>query len=223
MTGPGPKDLKGRVFGKWTVISYAGSRGGDGAIWTCRCECGTTRTVSSTSLLSGRSRSCGKHKQRPLCKNGHPREEGMNSGGCRTCGRIRRWKTVYGLSEQDYRDLWEFQQGRCAICGKKLDDKLGLPGWGAGARVEIDHDHAKGLDKRESVRGLLCGGRWAGCNRKLGHFKLEWLQAATKYMAATPASQVLHTKGHNAQHHEAGNAKVPSRKSNHLQKRTRNS
>lgn len=48
------RELTGYVFGRWTVISYAG----DG-YWLCRCLCESTRNVDSSSLLSGRSRSCG--------------------------------------------------------------------------------------------------------------------------------------------------------------------
>lgn len=51
-------DLSGQVFGRLTVRSkvlVAGKR----ASWLCKCECGNSKTVSSTNLQQGRSTSCG--------------------------------------------------------------------------------------------------------------------------------------------------------------------
>jgi hypothetical protein len=45
---------------------------------------------------------------------------------------------------------------------------------------------------RRSVRGVLCGGRYAGCNRKIGRIdKIPWLQAVTQYLQNPPARKVL--------------------------------
>lgn len=55
-TEPNFRDIEGQTFGRWTVLSYAGSD--DGAKWLCRCECGTTRIVPATNLFQG-SKSCG--------------------------------------------------------------------------------------------------------------------------------------------------------------------
>jgi len=46
--------------------------------------------------------------------------------------------------------------------------------------------------RRRSVRGVLCGGRYAGCNRKIGRIdKIPWLQAVTQYLQDPPARKVL--------------------------------
>ncbi len=50
------RDVEGQAFGRWQVLSYAGSD--NGAKWLCRCECGTERVVAATSLFQG-SQSCG--------------------------------------------------------------------------------------------------------------------------------------------------------------------
>lgn len=55
---PAFKDLSGRSFGAWLVLSYAGTDG-SGATWMCVCECGTERSVKASSLLGGRSTACG--------------------------------------------------------------------------------------------------------------------------------------------------------------------
>lgn len=53
-------DLTGRQFGRLTVIHRAPSRpGAHTAFWSCLCECGTVKTVSSTALRCGYSQSCG--------------------------------------------------------------------------------------------------------------------------------------------------------------------
>ena len=64
-------------------------------------------------------------------------------------GHVRR---LYGLSWQDYTELFDRQKGRCALCGSEhaLLDLGGLC---------VDHDHETGR-----VRGLLC----KGCNSALG-------------------------------------------------------
>lgn len=53
------KDLKGLTFGKWHVIERDLASIGDGARWICQCQCGQIKSVSGSSLTSGRSLSCG--------------------------------------------------------------------------------------------------------------------------------------------------------------------
>lgn len=48
------KDLTGKQFGRWTVISFVGNKR-----WLCKCTCGTEREVVTSSLTSGASKSCG--------------------------------------------------------------------------------------------------------------------------------------------------------------------
>ena len=52
------EDLSGKVFGRLTVISFNG-RSGSQYLWNCQCECGKTNTPSRSSLVSGKSKSCG--------------------------------------------------------------------------------------------------------------------------------------------------------------------
>ena len=58
IVGKNCKDLKGKRFGKLTVIQKAGSDN-RGPLWECLCDCGNTKIVVSRSLLSGSSNSCG--------------------------------------------------------------------------------------------------------------------------------------------------------------------
>jgi len=52
-------DLAGMVFGRWIVISFAGKTAARNSLWLCRCSCGEEKVISSGSLRSGNSRSCG--------------------------------------------------------------------------------------------------------------------------------------------------------------------
>lgn len=51
-------DLKDKTFGRWTVSSYSHT-GKHGRVWNCMCECGTKGQVTTGSLNSGNSKSCG--------------------------------------------------------------------------------------------------------------------------------------------------------------------
>lgn len=64
-------DLTGQVFGKWTVIEKDIERTkATGATYcTCRCECGTIRSVRGQDLKNGKSSSCGCSKIKNLKGN----------------------------------------------------------------------------------------------------------------------------------------------------------
>lgn len=73
-------------------------------------------------------------------------------------------KQVYNLSAEEYKDLVNKADGRCAICKRKN-------------KLQIDHSHETGV-----VRGLLCG----TCNRGLGYLEKEgFLEAAARYLNAS--------------------------------------
>lgn len=59
-------DLTGKIFGKLLVLERAGSNKSKGALWKCRCSCldNTIVTVSSNSLISGNTTSCGCFKKK---------------------------------------------------------------------------------------------------------------------------------------------------------------
>ena len=71
-------------------------------------------------------------------------------------------KSRYGLTVEEFEDLYDRQGGRCAICNRVPIKRSG----GGRARESIglfvDHDHTTGV-----VRGLLCH----QCNVAIGHFR----------------------------------------------------
>jgi Recombination endonuclease VII len=60
---------------------------------------------------------------------------------------------TYGLTTEDYEEIYEYQGGRCYICQYAT---------GRTRRLSVDHCHKTGL-----IRGLLC----APCNKMLGRFR----------------------------------------------------
>ena len=54
---PAKIDITGHRFGKWTVLSYAGSKNSI-CRWLCRCDCGREFVVQSHALRNGRSLQC---------------------------------------------------------------------------------------------------------------------------------------------------------------------
>jgi hypothetical protein len=99
------------------------------------------------------------------------------------------WKH-YGITPQDYRDLYRAQHGCCYICrvakGKNPDDPRGL----GGRRLGVDHNHVLG-NTREAVRGLLCTGGDRTCNRIIGWLNVNQLRRAVGYLELPPAQVVF--------------------------------
>lgn len=71
-------------------------------------------------------------------------------------------RTLYGLTAEDYRRLFDSQGGKCAFCGT-TDGGRKVPAWKWGVgTLSIDHCHKTG-----HVRGLLCH----LCNVRLGAYE----------------------------------------------------
>jgi hypothetical protein len=83
--------------------------------------------------------------------------------------RTIRWAKIkykYGLTRNGYREIFNLQNGKCAICGVDLEI--------LGTNTHVDHDHASG-----NIRGLLC----ASCNLGLGYFEdKSKLRSAIRYL-----------------------------------------
>lgn len=53
------KDLTDTRFNRLLVLSFAGQNVHGVSLWRVRCDCGTTKIVSSNSLNTGKAQSCG--------------------------------------------------------------------------------------------------------------------------------------------------------------------
>lgn len=83
------------------------------------------------------------------------------------CSQQNRNLIKYGLSRDEYNNLFTKQNGKCAIC-KISQDQLSKT-------LAVDHNHIT-----QKVRGLLC----TKCNLMLGFAadRIEILQAAMEYL-----------------------------------------
>lgn len=67
-------DLIGKRFGKLTVLRRGENSRKNAVQWVCRCDCGRETLVTTNSLTSGNTKSCG-------CYRGHHRKHGAYCGG----------------------------------------------------------------------------------------------------------------------------------------------
>jgi hypothetical protein len=86
---------------------------------------------------------------------------------------LARLKREYGLTADEYYNLYNAQKGLCAICKKPESKQMN----GKPRRLCVDHNHIT-----NKVRGLLC----QNCNIALGKLKadegIELLQEAINYI-----------------------------------------
>ncbi len=77
-------------------------------------------------------------------------------------------KKIHGLSTEQHRDMWDNQEGLCAICKVQLSSL-------SNKAIHIDHCHVT-----QKVRGILC----CSCNWGLGHFRdsVLYLDSAKRYL-----------------------------------------
>ena len=72
----------------------------------------------------------------------------------------------YGITPEQWEEMYSRQQGCCEICGIH-QSQLKI-------RLSVDHDHKNG-----NIRGLLC----ASCNAKLATVEdIHFLEAAQEYL-----------------------------------------
>lgn len=63
-------DLTGQVFGRLEVICFSHRDTNRNRYWTCKCECGTEKTIVQYSFTSGHTKSCGcLHKEALIERN----------------------------------------------------------------------------------------------------------------------------------------------------------
>lgn len=91
----------------------------------------------------------------------------------------RRVEYRYGISQNDYQRLLEFQDFRCAICGVHQND---LP-----RRLALDHDHQSG-----EPRGCLC----AMCNVAVGSAERHGTGAFSYYLSHPPMKEMRFLAAH---------------------------
>lgn len=86
------QDLTGKTFGNWSVVRRSRTPK-HATYWSCRCQCGVSRDVSSHSLTHGKSRSCG--CQIPAAISARSHQHGHSNYGSKTSSlTYRSWMSM---------------------------------------------------------------------------------------------------------------------------------
>jgi hypothetical protein len=96
-----------------------------------------------------------------ICINGHDKNivGTYGKGACKACVKLNntresKLKYRFGITVEQYDEMFNEQKGRCAGCNKHQSELI--------KRLYVDHNHQTG-----NIRGLLCG----NCNLALGNAK----------------------------------------------------
>lgn len=122
----------------------------------------------ATAFSARNSRPIGKMSMCKECHNQWRREhKAKNPNRAKEYEFARGLKRFYGLTVEQYRQMLQSQNERCACCGKHQSEFK--------RRLHVDHDHATG-----QIRALLC----TECNPGLGYFQhsVERLMEAVRYL-----------------------------------------
>ena len=93
--------LEGHVFGKLTVISYAGS-----SFWNCECKCGKVNKVRTADLRNKNTEGC------RSCANRFE-EQGL-AGFNRLFSKYKKRAKIFSLSAEEFRFI---TSSKCHYCG----------------------------------------------------------------------------------------------------------
>ena len=155
-------NLKGKRFGRLIAISPSRAKREMG--WLCQCDCGKQKVIATNDLTSEKITSCG-------C--GRYNRETVHSQYGNGSIEYRRY-VKYKIHPDEYNKMLEKQDGKCAICEKKLVSQRD---------THLDHDH-KCCPGRSScgkcIRGILC----RDCNLLLGNAEdnIKILKSAIQYL-----------------------------------------
>ncbi len=122
-------------------------------------NCGEEFSELDTKIRAGKGKFC--------CNECYKEYRRKNKKDEKESNRLYQKKTKYGLNAEEYYNMFESQNNKCAICGEEFSDSN---------RAFVDHCH-----KTNKVRGLLC----TRCNSLLGMAKdnIETLQNAINYLS----------------------------------------
>lgn len=156
-------DITGNKYNRLTVVSRAATQN-KRTFWNCLCDCGKPAVVQGSYLKNGKTKSCGcwQREVARAVRLKHGRKD-------REYTRELHVKRKYGMTIEQYNEMFEAQNGLCAICGYKFGQKSG--------DCYVDHCHSTKI-----VRGLLC----QHCNSAIGHAKDDpgVLLKAARYVSA---------------------------------------
>ena len=166
-------DLSGQTFGKLTVIRADGfyttpSTGQRQALWSCQCECGQVKTIKSSRLRDGTTKSCG--CMSPIFKKGHTlkRVYGPTQSEDEYYMRIKTCAKRRGYSiELTQKELVEIGRKECSYCGKfgtykRTAEDYKNSCYAKGHIFDLEYYNSKiielnGIDRVDNNKGYISG------------------------------------------------------------------
>lgn len=143
--------LAGQIFGKWSVISFAYSKAGQGCFWKCQCICGREKPISACSLRNGTSTGCRhcatKHRGRTRAWTGNPWKSDS--------GYVKQWATD-GKEVWQHRVVMEEHIGRNLLPSETVHHKNGIRDDNRLENLELRMgNHGKGQNIKDRVFDAL--------------------------------------------------------------------
>ena len=105
---PRRADHAGKKYNSWTVLQFVGLNKSGGAIWLCKCDCGTEREVEIKHIMDSSSKCCGP------C--------GRDYSGTMALAR-EVWRMGYKDGNLTVEDFYALSQQDCFYCGAKPANK----------------------------------------------------------------------------------------------------
>lgn len=110
-------NIAGRTFDRWTVLRQDSSNSRGQAMWVCQCQCGKVKSVLGTSLLQGKSKSCG-CLSTDLFFKGHEQISGSYWQRLEKGASLRSHE--FTITIEYAWNLFLEQNGKCALTGLDL-------------------------------------------------------------------------------------------------------
>ena len=149
-------NLKGKRYGRLVVLETAGTNAKNETLWRCLCDCGNEKTIRTKALEHGCLHSCGCYNKEitggRFSGKRSPKWAGLGDMSLGRWSRIltsaKKRNLPVTISHQDCWDLFQAQNGRCALTGALISFQ------GIGCRQNTS---TASLDRIDSSKGYIKG------------------------------------------------------------------
>ncbi len=178
------KDLRGQKFGRLVVTEYAGLISAQNK-WKCICDCGKTHTASTSSLTSGKTKSCGCYRKSFRVTHGlYQVNPGRHKLPEFTC-----WKAVIGRCLDKNHCAYEMYGGSgITVCARWMDFENFLVDMGP--RPSMGHTVDRYPDNTGNYEPGNC--RWATTREQTNNrCNTVWVEHEGVRMSLTDAIELV--------------------------------
>lgn len=140
-------DLTGQKFGRLTVLERSENSKTGKAKWLCKCDCGNEVSVMSTSLISGRTKSCGCFHRETSAKNNYRH-------GLRNKRLYGVWQGMIARCYNKNNSVYENYGGRgISVCKEWRNDFQSFYDWSMANGYDENAERGKYTLDRINTRG----------------------------------------------------------------------